>query len=67
MNRIKTLAIGAITTTMILGSTIVLATESPEQAADEAVADSAGASALELADPAPKRRGGGGSGMALKK
>ena len=67
MNRIKTLAIGAITTAMILGSTIVLANESTEQAGSDTVAAPAGATVLELANPAPVRRGGGGSGKALKK
>ena len=67
MTRIKTLAIGAITTAMIFGSTIVLANESTEQAGSDTVATPASATVLELANPAPVRRGGGGSGKALKK
>ncbi len=67
MNRIKLLAIGTITTVMILGSTIVLAMGPVDQAAAETAIDPAGVTILELANPAPVKRGGGGSGKALKK
>lgn len=67
MNRIKLLAISAITTVMILGSTIVLALGPVDQASSDVTADPAGASIMEMADPGPVKRGGGGSGRALKK
>jgi len=67
MNRIKLLAISAITTAMILGSTIVLALGPVDQANTDTAADPAGATLIELANPAPVKRGGGGSGKALRK
>ena len=67
MTRIKLLAISAITTIMILGSTIVLAMDPVDQA-DQAGADAADVTVLELAQPGPApRRGGGGAGMHLRK
>ena len=68
MNRIKLLAIGAITTVMILGSTLVLAMGPLDQGTAETALEPSGASIVELADPGPApRRGGGGSGKALRK
>jgi hypothetical protein len=68
MTRIKLLAIGAITATMILGSTIVLATGPLDQSAGDVAIESTGASVIELANPGPApKRGGGGSGRALRR
>ena len=66
MTRMKSLTIGAITAAMILGSSIVVAT-APEEPASSETTVTTNASVLELANPAPKRMGGGGSGRALKK
>jgi hypothetical protein len=77
MTRMKSLTIGAIATAMILGSSIVFAADPGEPIpGDQAPTDSTvetttvettDASIVELANPAPSRRGGGGSGRALKK
>ena len=72
MTRTKLFAISAITAVMILGSTLVFAV-APAGDATDASADQAGASTvvvapdLSAADPRPAKRGGGGSGKALKK
>ena len=65
MNRIKLLAISTIAAVMILGSTIVFASTPAADTSSDTSADQTSVSA-ELA-PAPVRRGGGGSGKALKK
>ena len=67
MTRMKSLVIGAIATAMILGSSIVLATSPGETASTDTTVDQTNASLLELANPAPVKKGGGGSGRALKK
>ena len=67
MTRMKSLTIGAIATAMILGSSIVLAGGPGEQAPADPSVETTNATIIELADPAPSKRGGGGSGRALKK
>ena len=66
MTRMKALILGTLTTVMILGSTIVLAGEIP--ASDSTTIDATNGSVIEMANPGPTaKRGGGGSGRALKK
>ena len=77
MTRMKSLTIGAIATAMILGSSIVFAadpgeptpveTTTVETTVETTTVETTDASVVELANPAPSRRGGGGSGRALKK
>ena len=67
MTRMKSLTIGAIATVMILGSSIVLASGPGEQAPSDPSVETTDATIIELANPAPPKRGGGGSGRALKK
>ncbi len=67
MTRMKSLTIGAIATAMILGSSIVLAAGPGEPASDDPTVDTTNATVVELANPAPSKRGGGGSGRALKR
>ena len=64
MNRIKLLAISTIAAVMILGSTIVFAS-TPAADTSDTSADQTSVSAESAPDPV--RRGGGGSGKALKK
>ncbi len=65
MNRIKLLAISTVTATMILGSSIVLATEQAPESTGTSVDAPSMMTDLQ-ADP-NVRRGGGGAGHTLRK
>lgn len=74
MTRIKLLAISTAAAVMILGSSLVLAAGPTADTADAdtttsepAVITSVSAPDVAAADQRPARRGGGGSGKALRK
>lgn len=71
MTRIKLLAISTAAALMILGSSLVLAAgpaaDTGDTASEPAVTTPVSAPDVAAADQRPARRGGGGSGKALKK
>jgi hypothetical protein len=71
MTRIKLLAISTTAAVMILGSSLVLAAgpaaDTADTASDPAVTTPASPTDVAAAGQRPARRGGGGSGKALRK